>query len=91
MAPIQSQIRFYLSKLGQILLFRSSNLSSVVTAANLSSKSIHKAASETARSSPDASFARAGSLDPKIRSGLNENSLVLPEIKSDKTQKKVTV
>ena len=34
---------------------------------------------------------RASSLDPWVRSGLNENELVLPEIKSDKTQKNVTV
>jgi hypothetical protein len=73
------------------LLFLSSNLSSVVTAASLNNKSIHNAASETAKSSPAASLAKAGSLDPRIRSGLNENSLVLPEMKSDRTQKKVTV
>jgi hypothetical protein len=73
------------------LLFRSSNLSSVVTAVNRSSKSIHSAASDTARSSPDANFERVCSLEPRMRSGLRVNELVLPEMKSDKTQKNVTV
>ena len=91
MAPISASNEIPLHKSGKDLLFRSSNRSSVVTAANLSSKSIHNAASDTAKSSPDARRARAGSLDPKIRSGLNENSLVLPEMKSDNTQKNVTV
>jgi hypothetical protein len=91
MAPVESQERSLCQRSGRNLLFLSSSLSSVVTAVNRSSKSIHNAASETARSSPDASLIRAGSLDPKMRSGLKENSLVLPEMKSDKTQKNVTV
>jgi hypothetical protein len=73
------------------LLFLSSSLSSVVTDVNRRSKSIHNAASETPRSSPDAISMRIWSSEPGMRSGLIEKELVLPEMKSDKTQKKVMV
>jgi len=55
------------------------------------SRSIHKAASEIARFSPDAIVRRVCSSEPRMSSGLKENELVLLEIKSDKTQKNVTV
>ena len=73
------------------LLFLSSSLSSVVTAVSRRSKSIQSAASDTARSSPEAISTRVLSLAPLMRSGLREKEVVLPEMKSDKTQKKVTV
>lgn len=73
------------------LLFLSSNRSSAVTDVNRRRRSIHSAASETPRSSPDAISMRVWSLEPLTRSGPIENELVLPDIKSDKTQKNVTV
>ena len=73
------------------LLFRSSNLSSVVTAVKRSSRSIHNAASDSARSLPEVNSIRAFSLEPRMRSGLREKEVVLPEMKSDKTQKNVIV
>jgi hypothetical protein len=73
------------------LLFLNSSLSSVVTAASLDSSNIHSAASETARSSSDAIPMRACSFKPWMRSGLSEKELVLRDMKSDKSQKNVTV
>jgi len=73
------------------LLLRSSSLSSAVTAVNRKSNNIHNAASDRARSLPEASAIRACSLEPLIWSGLSVKELVLPEIKSDRTQKNVTV
>lgn len=75
----------------RVLLFLSSSLSSVVTAVRRKSKSIHNAASETPVSFPDASATRRCSSEPCMRSGFREKALVLPEMKSDKTQKNVTV
>jgi hypothetical protein len=72
-------------------LFLSSSLSSVVTDVRRRSNSIHNAASETARSLPEARVTRVCSFEPWIRSGLSEKELVRLEMESESTQKKVTV
>jgi hypothetical protein len=56
-----------------------------------SNNSIHRAASETPKSPPDAIFRRVSSFEPLISSGLREKELVLLDMKSDNTQKNVTV
>jgi hypothetical protein len=88
---ISKQVLKYLGTHVGALLFLNSSLSSLVTAVSRKSKSIHNAASEIAMSLPDAIFTKEASSDPLMRSGLREKELVLPEIKSESTQKNVTV
>jgi hypothetical protein len=76
-------------KLNNSLFLNSSRLSAV-TDVNRRSKSIHNAASEIVQSSPDAISVKDRSLEAFMRSGLSEKEVVLPDMKSDNTQKNVT-
>lgn len=63
----------------------------MVTTVNLNRRSIHSAAFDTAIFSLEASRTSSCSLVEVMTSGPRENDAVLLEMKSDKSQKKVTV
>lgn len=73
------------------VLFLSSRRSSVVTTVSLKSSNIQSAAVEAFLSSPDAFSMSSFSSSHFSRSGSRENESVLLEMKSDRTQKNVTV
>jgi hypothetical protein len=63
----------------------------MVTAVSRKSKSIHNAASEVEFSYPAAISIKDVSSDPLMRSVSREKELFRPEMKSERTQKNVTV
>jgi hypothetical protein len=73
------------------VLFLNSSRSSVVTTVSLRSSNIQSAALEVALSSLDALSMSSFSSSHFKRSGSREKESVLLEMKSDKTQKNVTV
>lgn len=73
------------------LLFLKSNLSSVVTVVSLSKRSIHRAASEDASSGFEAFSTNETPLGSSTRLSVIGSDLLLPDRKSERTQKNVTV